>query len=87
MNYASIEVSEQSERQRNGETMSEPRYPDVVVQLTGIDGNAFTILGTIQKALKQAGVEKSEIDAYFTDSTAGDYDHLLRTAMEWVTVK
>jgi hypothetical protein len=87
VNYASIEVSEQSDRQRNGEIMSEPRYPDVVVQLTGNDGNAFTILATIQKALKRAGVEKSEIDAYFTDSTAGDYDHLLRTAMEWVTVK
>jgi hypothetical protein len=67
--------------------MSEPRYPDVVVQLTGNDGNAFTILATIQKALKRAGVEKSEVDAYLTDSTAGDYDHLLRTAMEWVTVK
>ena len=67
--------------------MSEPKYPNVVVQLTGNDGNAFTILATVQNALKRAKVEKSEIDAYFTESTAGDYDHLLRTAMEWVTVK
>jgi len=67
--------------------MSEPRYPNVVVQLTGNDGNAFTILATVQKALKRAGVEKSEIEAYSTESTAGDYNHLLRTAMEWVTVK
>jgi hypothetical protein len=87
LNSGSIEVSEQSDRQRNGEIMSEPRYPDVVVQLTGNDGNAFTILATIQKALKRAGVEKSEVDAYFIESTSGDYDHLIRTAMSWVTVK
>jgi hypothetical protein len=67
--------------------MSQPKYPDVVVTLSGIDGNAFTILGTVQKALKRAGVEKSEVDAYFTESTSGDYDHLIRTAMSWVTVK
>jgi hypothetical protein len=87
VNYASIDVSEQSDRQRNGEIMSEPKYPDVVVELTGIDGNAFTILGTVQKALKRAGVNKAELDAYFTESTSGDYDHLIRTAMSWVTVK
>ena len=29
------------------------RYPDVVVQLTGEDGNAFAILGTVRRALRQ----------------------------------
>lgn len=67
--------------------MEQPKYPDVVVQLTGNDGNAFSIMGAVSAALKSAGVSKEERDEYFAESTAGDYDHLLRTACAWVTVK
>jgi len=63
-----------------------PRHPEVRVQLTGRDGNAFAILGAVQGALKKAGVDKAERDAFFAEATAGDYDHLLRTAMRWVEV-
>jgi hypothetical protein len=31
-------------------------------------------------------VPKAEIDEYYAESTKGDYDHLLRTAMKWVAV-
>lgn len=61
-----------------------PKY-QVEVKLD--DGNAFAIMGAVQKALKRAGASKEELDRYFTDSTAGDYDNLLRVAMEWVEVK
>jgi hypothetical protein len=63
---------------------AESRYPDVQVQLTGEDGNAFAILGRTAAALRRAGVPQEEIDAYFADATSGDYDHLLRTTMTWV---
>ena len=66
--------------------MSEVKYPEVEVQLVGQDGNAFAIMGRVMGALKKAGVPKDEIDAYYKESTAGDYDHLLRTACEWVSV-
>ncbi len=56
----------------------------VAVDLVGEDGNAYAILGRVQKALSNAGVEKSERDLYFTEATAGDYDHLLRVTMDWV---
>jgi hypothetical protein len=63
----------------------DPKYPNVHVRLTGEDGNAFFIMGRVCGALRKAGVETSEIKAYQAESMAGDYDHLLRTAMAWVT--
>ena len=53
---------------------------------SGHDGNAYAIMGNVSGALKRAGVPKREVDAYLAESMSGDYDHLLRTAMRWVTV-
>jgi hypothetical protein len=61
--------------------------PKYQIQVRLSDGNAYAIMGAVQKALKKAGASKEELDRYFTDSTAGDYDNLLRVAMEWVEVK
>jgi Domain of unknown function (DUF4314) len=63
---------------------TQPRYPEVQVQLSGQDGNAFAILGRTTAALRAAGVPSEEIDAYFAEATSGDYDHLLQTTMAWV---
>lgn len=61
-------------------------FPDVEVQLTGEDGNAFAILGRVSKALRNAGASKDEIDEFMAEATSGDYDNLLRTCMAWVSV-
>ena len=63
------------------------RYPDITVQLTGKDGNAFSVLGEVSRGLRRAGVSDTERDQFFTEATSGDYNHLLRTVMEWVVVK
>lgn len=63
-----------------------PRYSDVKVQLTGRDGNAFAIMGAVTAGLRRAGVGGEEIAAYRAESMSSDYDHLLRTAMAWVSV-
>ncbi len=63
---------------------SEVKYPDVRVKMVGEDGNAFSIIGRVSKALRKAGVSKEERDAFQTEATAGNYDHLLRTVMKWV---
>lgn len=63
------------------------RYPHVSVQLIGKDGNAWAILTTVSKALRQAGVEPERIEEYNKQAMSGDYDNLLRTTMEWVEVK
>ena len=62
------------------------KYPDVEVPLIGEDGNAFAIMGRVQRALKQNGVPKEEIEQYLKESQSGDYDNLLVTATRWVTV-
>ena len=62
------------------------KYPDVIVPLVGEDGNAFAILGRVEKALRRAGVDRDERQAFQNEATSGDYDHLLRTVMEWVLV-
>lgn len=68
------------------DAISSPKYPAVEVQLTGTDGNAFAILGTVQKALRRHGVSQEVISEFVAEATADDYDHLLQTVMRWVEV-
>ena len=62
------------------------KYPGITVSLIGVDGNAFSILGTVRKAMRQALVPAEQIKEYMTEATSGDYDHLLQTTMQWVNV-
>lgn len=63
------------------------RHPDISVQLTGEDGNAFAILGRVQRAMRDGGLDQSEIDEYLAEATEGHYDDLLMTTMHWVDVR
>lgn len=65
---------------------NEVKYPDVHVQLTGKDGNAFAILGNVKRAMAEAKVPKAEVGAFIAEATSGDYDHLLQTCVKWVDV-
>lgn len=63
-----------------------PRYPNVEVELSGHDGNAFMIMGRVSKAMKKANVPQTEIDQFMKECKSGDYDNLLQTCMKWVEV-
>ena len=69
------------------EELRKPGLPEgakVVVKLVGEDGNAFSIMGRVSRALRRAGMpEKAE--EYLARATAGDYDHLLAVTLEYVT--
>jgi hypothetical protein len=65
---------------------SDVKYPHIKVRLTGRDGNTFVIMGAVSAALQSAGVSAEERKQYSEESMSGDYDHLLRTAMRWVSV-
>lgn len=67
--------------------MSEVRYPDVIVKLTGTDGNAFSIMGAVRRALRRAGVPSEEVREFTEQATSGDYTNVISTAMKWVTVR
>ncbi|AWV23373.1 hypothetical protein RADP37_05332 [Roseomonas mucosa] len=60
-----------------------PKYPNITVQLTGRDSNAFMILASCRRAAKEAGLSQQEIDAFYQEATSGDHDHLIQTAMRW----
>lgn len=63
-----------------------PKYPDINVQLSGQDGNAFVLMGIVSKALKRAGYAH-EVKSFMAEAMAGDYNHLLRVCAEWVNVE
>lgn len=64
-----------------------PKYPDITVQLTGKDGNAFNILGICLQTMRRAGLSQEERDAFQAEATSSNYDHLLATCMEWFEVE
>ena len=57
------------------------------VKLIGHDGNAFSIMGRVKKALLNAGADKEYIDQYLGEATSGNYNHLLSVSMQYVDVE
>lgn len=70
----------------NEESQMEPRFPHVEVQLSNEDGNAFAVIGKTMKALRKADVEPDVISAFQDEAMSGNYDHVLATVMQTVTV-
>jgi hypothetical protein len=52
------------------------------VKLVGRDGNAWAVMGACQSAARKAGWPAERVKAVMDEMKSGDYDHLLRTAME-----
>ena len=65
---------------------TEPKHPEIEVEITGTDSNAFHILARVGKAMKKAGVSQGDVDAFLKEATSGDYDHVLQTVMKTVHV-
>jgi len=62
------------------------RYPDITVDLSGGDGNAYIILAKVRKALWRAGISNEIIAEFTKEATGGGYDNLLQVCMKWVNV-
>jgi hypothetical protein len=63
--------------------------PKVIVPLVGEDGNAFSIMGRVIKAMqRQLRLPPQELEAlekeYRERATSGNYDNLLRVTVEYV---
>lgn len=63
-----------------------PLYPDIRVQLTGTDSHPFSIIFEVTQGLKKARVPLSECAKFREEALSGDYNHVIQTAMRWVTV-
>jgi hypothetical protein len=57
------------------------------VTATPRDGNAYSIMGAVQKAMKSAGATKEELAAYWEEATAGDYGNLISVSMHYVELE
>lgn len=62
------------------------KFPEVEVDLIGMDSNAFSIIASVRKSLRRAGVDQEQVDLFVQEATSGDYDHLLQTVTKWVSV-
>lgn len=65
----------------------EPKYPNITVELSEQDGNAFAILGRVIKAMIRGGVSDEEREKFNSEAMLDDYDHLIQTCMKWVNVE
>lgn len=63
-----------------------PKHPEINIELAGQDGNAFSILGRVIRAMRKAGLSNEEIVQFQDEATSSDYENLLITVMEWVSV-
>lgn len=53
----------------------------VNLELVGLDGNAFSLMGAFSKQAKKEKWSQDEIDTVLTECRKGDYNHLLKTLM------
>jgi len=51
----------------------------VNLDLVGVNGNAFMIMGVFQQQAKREDWTQEEIDLVLTEAKSGDYNHLLAT--------
>lgn len=60
---------------------------DTTVKLIGENGNAFSILARVDRALREAGATPEERNEYMDEAMSGSFEELLRVTMQWVSVE
>lgn len=65
----------------------EVKFPDVEVQLSGQDGNAFSIIGRVSQALKRAGHREGAEEFRQAAFAAESYDAVLQLVMRTVETR
>lgn len=67
--------------------MTNIKHPEITVQISGQDGNAFMILGICRRVMERAHLSQEEIDQFMKEAMSGDYNNLLATTMAWFDVE
>jgi hypothetical protein len=55
----------------------------VNLDLVGIDGNAYSIMGAFRRQARREGWSQEEINLVIEEAQSGDYDHLLATIVSY----
>lgn len=53
------------------------------LELVGVDGNAFAIMGAFSKQARREQWSQEEINLVLDEAKSGDYNHLLVTIMTY----
>jgi len=56
-----------------------PVNKKITLNLVGLDGNAFSIMGAFRAQARQEHWTNDEIEAVLKEATSGNYEHLLAT--------
>lgn len=59
----------------------------VSLNLIGLDGNAFYLMGAFQRQAKKEKWTNEEIDVVLTEAKSGNYNNLLSTLADHCTMK
>ena len=54
------------------------------IDYLSIDGNAYSIMGHVAKAIRKSGGTEADVSEYHDDATSGDYEHLLATSLAYI---
>ena len=65
--------------QTKGNDVSTPKELLVKLNLVGLDGNAFFLMGAYKRAASRQKIDSTYVDKVIKTCMSGDYDHLLRT--------
>jgi hypothetical protein len=63
------------------------KYPDITIQLSEIEDNAYAILAACHKAMRRCEISKEEIALFDKEAHADDYEHLIATVYAWFNVE
>lgn len=61
-----------------------PKYPGINVQLSGMDGNAISMMMRVKREMERAHVSRDDIEEFLKEARSGDYDNVIRTCCAWV---
>lgn len=54
----------------------------VVLDLVGLDGNAFALMGAYKRAARRQGIDNEHVAKVISECMSGNYDHLLATLLD-----
>jgi len=67
--------------------MAKIKYPEITVELSDSDGNAYAIISKVVRALRKGSVSETYITKFKKEAMSYDYDNVLQTCMKWVNVE
>ncbi len=67
--------------------MTVPKYPQAQLDIDRLGSNALDVVAGVTRALRAQEVPSSDVLLFQQRALSADYDHVLRTAAGWVSLR